>query len=61
MGFVSMQTKAVFSEYLGWIRFSETEKIQLLIEEKKDNIVREFKELASYLTTTVVDYTEDED
>lgn len=61
MNFASVEGNAVFHEYLGWVRFSEKEKLQIMIRDSKDEVLGEMQKLAGMLNTKVVDYTAEEE
>lgn len=58
MHYFSMQTNASFTEFIGWIRFSEKHKLPLLVRDSKAEIETEMEKLAAYLKTKVLDYSD---
>lgn len=61
MSFVSVQNLATFKEYLGSIRFSENEKIILLVRENRESIYKGLENLSDVFQTKIIDYTEYDD
>lgn len=61
MSFVSVQNSARFDEYIGSIRFSENEKIILLVRENRESIYKELEHLSEMFQTKTIDYTEEDD